>query len=74
MKTTVTIEDGRINGYLTVEEFAAKNNVSNASVRALIKRKRITPLTIGSGNRCTNFIPEDYDLGDLKRGRPKKED
>ena len=73
MSTFVRIlDDGSIYGYLTIEEFAKKFNVTEHSIRKAIERGYLHPLTIGKGPDRKHFFSEKYEYTVPKRGRPKK--
>lgn len=72
--TTVNVtDDGRIEGYLTVKEFAEKYNRTDCAIRQEIQRKTLHPLTIGSGPDRVHYFPKDYVYEPPKRGRPRRE-
>lgn len=62
--TTVTInDDGRIEGYLTVAEFAAKTHTPPGTVRQWANRGNVHALKIlGDNGRITIFIKDDAEV------------
>ncbi len=70
---TVTIIDGRIKGYLSVEEAAEKYGVKSSAIRQMINRGQIDTLQIGQGNSCLHFISEETIIPKRPLGRPRKE-
>lgn len=64
--TTVNVkEDGSIEGYITLIEWANKNGVSISTARYYIQSKRLDTLKIGN----VHFIKEDIGLPALKNSR-----
>ena len=55
LEDTVLFEDGKIPGYLTVEEAAIKIGTGVETVKALYKREALKGFTLGD----TIFIKED---------------
>ena len=55
MTTVNILNDGSIEGYITVSEFAKKNNMPEVSVRQWISRGQLSALKIG-GNGKHNMI------------------
>lgn len=72
MGTTVTINEGKIDGYLTVSEYAKEMDMMEGTVRQLIARGQLETLQIGDKNWKTNFIKEGTLPNYKKRGRPRK--
>ena len=68
----VTIEDGRIEGYLTIEEVAKKFNIRPQTIRQMINRGQIDTLRVGSGKGCLHFIHKDQVIPNRSHGRPRK--
>lgn len=69
--TVNVTKDGRIEGYLTVNEFAELNNVSSGLVRVWIHEGKIKPdFKIGP----MNFIREGTPRPNGKIGRPKRKE
>lgn len=62
-------EDGTIEGYLTVIEFAIKHKVSDTTIRRLCQLKRIPTIKVLD----VYLIPEDYKYIVSKPGRKKGE-
>jgi excisionase family DNA binding protein len=57
MSITVKIENGKVVGYLTSEEFAKKCGVTKEAVRMWIHRGQIEALTIGRDNWIKQSTP-----------------
>lgn len=74
MGTTVTVNEGKIDGYLTVSEYAKEMDMMEGTVRQLIARGQLETLQIGDKNWKTNFIKEGTLPKYKKRGRPRKID
>lgn len=76
LSTTITVlEDGSIDGYLTVEEFAKKHGTTAFAIRQEIHRGYLSPLTIGNGQDRKHYFLSSFDYVKPKRGRPsRKED
>lgn len=72
MGTTVTVNEGKIDGYLTVSEYAKEMGMIEGTVRQLIARGQLETLQIGDKNWKTNFIKEGTLPVYKKRGRPRK--
>ena len=79
MGTTVTISDnGRVEGYLTIKEYAERHNTTPGAIRRLIGRGRFETLKIATGESPGNiqhWIREDYIYVPYKRVKnwtPKK--
>lgn len=72
MGTTVTINEGKIDGYLSVSEYAKEMDMMEGTVRQLIVRGQLETLQIGNKNSKTNFIKEGTLPKYKKRGRPRK--
>lgn len=49
-------KDGRLVGFMTVEEYAVKNEIGTASVNCLIKLGKLPTIKIGD----IYFIPKNY--------------
>lgn len=65
MNTVKIKDDGRLDGYLSVSEYAESIGVTKEYVRAMIQRKQLNALTISvgdNGGQRLNFI---------KKGTPK---
>lgn len=52
------VKNGKLIGFLTLGEFAAKTNVGTATVTAWIYQKRVPSVTIGD----TIYIPATFKL------------
>lgn len=74
MSTTVTINEGKIDGYLTVSEYAKEMGMIEGTVRQLIARDQLETLQIGDKNWKSIFIKEGTLPKYKKRGRPRKID
>lgn len=61
---TITVDEGRVNGYITTAEFAKECGVEVVTVRQWIRRGKVNPVKIGS----QNFIR----LGTEKPGRKRR--
>lgn len=72
MGTTVTVNEGKIDGYLTVSEYAKEMGMIEGTVRQLIARGQLETLQIGDKNWKMNFIKEGTLPVYKKRGRPRK--
>lgn len=72
MGTTITVNEGKIDGYLTVSEYAKEMDMMEGTVRQLIARGQLESLQIGDKNWKTNFIKEGTLPKYKKRGRPRK--
>lgn len=70
---TVVVKNGRIEGYLSVEEASEKYNIKPSAIRQMIHRGQIDTLQIGTGNGCMHFISEDTPIPKRPMGRPRKE-
>ena len=74
METTVTISDnGRVEGYLTIKEYAERHNTTPGAIRRLIGRGRFETLKIATGESPGNiqhWIREDYIYVPHKRETP----
>ena len=67
-RVNVTIENGRVDGYLTVKEYALKHGVGHQQIRSLMYDGKITPLKIGH----ELYIREDLPYpGEVKWRRGK---
>ena len=71
MSTVVTISEGRIEGYLELNEFAEKVGVKPGTLRKEISRGYLSSLTIGKGINCKHYIPENYAYKKPIQGRPR---
>ena len=60
MGTTVTINEGKIDGYLTVSEYAKEMDMMEGTVRQLIARGQLETLQIGDKNWKTNFSRKTF--------------
>lgn len=65
---TVQIENGRVVGYITAREFAARCSVKEGTVRIWAMRGKIIPLKIGSDL----WIKEDTKYPDRKNKRSRR--
>ena len=74
MKTTVVIEDGKIEGYLTVQEYAAEMHMSEAAIYKYIYRGQLETLTIGTDKWQLRYIKKDAIPKRNRRGRPRAAD
>ena len=74
MRTTVVIEDGKIEGYLTVQEYAAAIHMSEAAIYKYIYRGQLETLTIGTDKWQLRYIKKDAIPKRNKRGRPRSAD
>lgn len=72
MGTTVTVNEGKIDGYLTVAEYAKEMDMMEGTVRQLIARGQLETLQIGDKNWKMNFIKKGTLPKYKKRGRPRK--
>lgn len=60
MPTTVTIlDDGNIQGYLTVRQYAQKNGYSEGAIREQIRHGRLKSVVVGQGRNRLHYIKED---------------
>ena len=71
MNTVVTISEGRIEGYLELNEFAEKVGVKPGTLRQEISRGYLPSLMIGKGVNCKHYISENYAYKKPKQGRPR---
>ena len=74
MRTTVVIEDGKIEGYLTVQEYAAEMHMSEAAIYKYIYRGQLETLTIGTDKWQLRYIKKDAIPKRNRRGRPRAAD
>lgn len=75
-KTVTVTDDGRIQGYLTIKEYAEKHNTTPGAIRRLIGRGRFETLKIATGEKPGNiqhWIREDYIYVPYKRKTPAYE-
>lgn len=75
-KTVTVTDDGRIQGYLTIKEYAERHNTTPGAIRRLIGRGRFETLKIATGESpgsIQHWIRENYIFIPVKRGRKKME-
>lgn len=73
MEVTVTIKDGDILDYITVEELAKKSGLTKGNIRQMVRRGILQALEVGHGNSKLLYFPKDIVIPPNKRsGRPRK--
>lgn len=73
MSQVVTILDnGDIEGYLTIPEFAKKHGVTAHAIRKEIEREYLDSIVVGSGRDRKHYLREDTVYIKPKLGRPRK--
>ena len=73
MEATVTIKDGDILDYVTVEELAKRSGLTKGNIRQMVHRGKMQALEVGHGNSKLLYFPKDTVIPPNKRsGRPRK--
>lgn len=73
MEVTVTIKDGDILGYITIEELSKQSGVAKGCIRQMVHRGELHPLEIGHGHSKMLYFQKDTFVPFRPIGRPRKE-
>ncbi len=74
MEITVTVRNGDILGYITIDELSKKTGVTKGTIRQLVHRGHLQALAIGHGTVKLLYFPKDTVIPIRPNGRPRKED